>query len=130
MRGEDGLLMGQTKFDTGVFSMKYFLSLLMMLIATACFLRDPAAEELQGYLLKTGSPVGVTEQDLVLFYKSMAENKTALWLTLQQQKRGWMSIRQVAVEIVEEKPPNLVKITFHDTGKSAWTLREALVLKP
>ena len=78
------------------------------------------------YITKIGYPMAVTEEDLDLFYRSMADNNVALWLKLRQEGRGWMSKERIEVFILEEKEPNKVKIGFKNTITEIWTIREAL----
>ena len=70
--------------------------------------------------------MAVTEEDLNIFYNSMQNNQTGLWVKLRQERRAWLSDAGVAVVIVEKKAPNRVKVRALQSNIESWTIEDAL----
>ena len=78
------------------------------------------------YVTNKDYPMAVSEEDLELFNYSMKENHIALWLKLQQERKGWLSKPGIEIVIIEKKEPNKVKIRAVDSNDVFWTFEEAL----
>jgi hypothetical protein len=81
------------------------------------------------YITKKNCPMAATERDLIVFYNSMQNNHTGLWIKLRQEKRAWLSDAGVAVVIVEKKEPNIVKVRALQSNIESWTMEDSLSKK-
>ncbi len=78
------------------------------------------------FVTRKDYPVALNEADLDLFHDSMKENRLGLWIQLRQEGRAWLSKPGIAVTIIENTPPDKVKVQAIDSKETFWTLEGAL----
>ncbi len=78
------------------------------------------------YVTKQNYPMASTEEDLDIFHQSLLNNDTAVFLSMRQQGRAWMSKAGVEVYVVENEGSGKIQIRLKNSTEIIWTLQDAV----
>ncbi len=78
------------------------------------------------YVTKQNYPMASTEEDLDMFHQSLLNNDTAVFLSMRQQGRAWMSKAGVEVYVVENEGSGKIQIRLKNSTEIIWTLQDAV----
>ena len=78
------------------------------------------------YVTKQNYPMASTEEDLDMFHQSLLNNDTAVFLSMRQQGRAWMSRAGVEVYVVENAGSGKIQIRPKNSTQIIWTLQDAV----
>lgn len=81
------------------------------------------------YVTKQNYPMASTEEDLDMFHQSLLNNDTAVFLSMRQQGRAWMSRAGVEVYVVENVGSGKIQIRPKNSTQIIWTLQDAVKKK-
>ena len=78
------------------------------------------------YVTKQNYPMASTEEDLDMFHQSLLNNDTAVFLSMRQQGRAWMSKAGVEVYVVVNDGSGKIQIRLKNSTEIIWTLQDAV----
>jgi hypothetical protein len=81
------------------------------------------------YVTKQNYPMASTEEDLDMFHQSLLNNDTAVFLSMRQQGRAWMSKAGVEVYVVENEGSGKIQLRLKNSTEIIWTLQDAVKKK-